>query len=97
MLIGDSYTGVYEHIDVKSAGIGAHITAKSKLPVDIITSWGGGPLVRNKMMRTRKKDMASKRLVVYFMTARHLYNYKQLWEPLAIKSKLKKDKTSQDP
>ncbi len=87
MLIGDSYTGVYELIDVKSAGVGSHIAAKTKLPVDIITSWGGGPLVRNKMMRARHKDMPAKRLVIYIMTARHLYDYKQRWEPLKVPTK----------
>ncbi|GAF94827.1 unnamed protein product, partial [marine sediment metagenome] len=52
--------------------------------VDIITSWGGGPLVRNKMIRARKDDMHVKRLVVYLMAARDLYNYSLGWEKLKI-------------
>jgi hypothetical protein len=82
MVIGDSFTGVFELVDCKSAGVGSHIGAKTQLPVDIITSWGGGPLVRRKMLRGRKDDLGHKRVVVYVMVARDLYNYAQSWEPL---------------
>ena len=85
MLIGDSFTGVFELIDCKSAGVGSHIAASTGLPVDIITSWGGGPLVRDKMLRARKKDLSKKRLVIYMMVARDLYNYSQSWLPLESK------------
>ena len=80
MLIGDSFTGVYESVDCKSAGVGAHIAAKTGMPVDIITSWGGGPLVRKKAMKARHKELGNKRLVIYMMSARDLYNYSQNWE-----------------
>ncbi len=82
MLIGDSFTGVFELVDCKSAGVGAHIAAKTGLGVDIITSWGGGPLVRNKMLRARKNDLGAKRLIIYMMAARDLFNYSQGWEEL---------------
>lgn len=82
LLIGDSYTGVFEHIDCKSAGVGAHIAMESGLPVDIITSWGGGPLVRQKMLRMRGADLDKKRIVIYMMTTRDLYNYQQGWDDL---------------
>ena len=85
MLIGDSFTGVFEIIDCKAAGVGAHIAASTGLPVDIITSWGGGPLVRDKMLRVRAKDLSKKRLVLYLMVARDLYNYSQKWLPLETK------------
>jgi hypothetical protein len=85
MLIGDSFTGVFELVDCKAAGVGAHIAATTGVPVDIITSWGGGPLVRDKMLRARKKDLSKKRLVVYMMVARDLYNYSQNWLPLESK------------
>jgi alginate O-acetyltransferase complex protein AlgJ len=80
MLIGDSFTGVYESVDCKSAGVGAHIAASTGIPVDIITSWGGGPLVRKKAMMARQNDLGNKRLVIYMMSARDLYNYSQNWE-----------------
>ncbi len=82
ILMGDSFTGVFEAVDCKGAGVGSHIAAKSGLPVDIITSWGGGPLVRRRMLRARGDDMGAKRLVVYLMVARDLYDYAQSWEPL---------------
>ncbi len=82
LLIGDSFTGVFELVDCKSAGIGAHIAYRTRIPVDIITSWGGGPMVRAKMVRLRGKYLDQKRLVVYLMAARDLYNYSQGWDPL---------------
>lgn len=85
LLIGDSFTGVFESVDCKSAGVGSHIAEKTGLGVDIITSWGGGPLVRNKMIRARKNDMGVKRLVIYMMVARDLFDYGQGWEELKIK------------
>ena len=85
LLIGDSFTGVFELIDCKSAGVGAHIAAATGLPVDIITSWGGGPLVRDKMLRARKNNLGKKRVVVYLMASRDLYHYKEHWLPLEKK------------
>lgn len=85
MLIGDSFTGVYESVDCKSAGVGAHIAANTGLPVDIITSWGGGPLVRKKAMKARQNDLGNKKLVIYMMVARDMYNYSQNWEPFPEK------------
>ncbi|MBN1760699.1 MAG: hypothetical protein JW863_20390 [Chitinispirillaceae bacterium] len=82
LLIGDSFTGVFELVDCKSAGIGSHIAARCRLPVDIITSWGGGPMVRQKMLRSRGKYLDRKRVVVYLMVARDLYDYSQGWDPL---------------
>jgi alginate O-acetyltransferase complex protein AlgJ len=85
LLIGDSFTGVFELVDCKGAGVGAHIAAETGIPVDIITSWGGGPLVREKMYRARKNSIDKKRVVIYLMVARDLYNYSQLWEPVDFK------------
>jgi alginate O-acetyltransferase complex protein AlgJ len=84
MLIGDSFTGVFELVDCKSAGIGANIAERTGLPIDILTSWGGGPMIMNKMVRLRMKTMGQKRLVIYMMTARDLCNYTQGWEKLNV-------------
>jgi alginate O-acetyltransferase complex protein AlgJ len=85
MLIGDSFTGVFELVDCKSAGVGAHIAENTGIPIDIITSWGGGPLVRDKFYRARKNNLDKKRVVIYMMVSRDLYNYSQLWTPLEMK------------
>lgn len=81
MLIGDSFTGVFESVDCKSAGVGAHIAALTAIPVDIITSWGGGPMVRQKAIKAREKNLDCKRLIIYMMTDRDLFNYSQNWDP----------------
>jgi hypothetical protein len=85
MLIGDSFTGVFELVDCKAAGVGAHIAANTGIPIDIVTSWGGGPLVRDKFYRARKNNLDGKRVVIYMMVSRDLYNYSQLWLPLETK------------
>ncbi len=85
MLIGDSFTGVFELVDCKAAGVGAHIAAQTQIPVDIVTSWGGGPLVRDKFYRARKNALDKKRVVIYMMVSRDLFNYSQLWQPLDTK------------
>ncbi len=85
LLMGDSFTGVFELVDCKNAGLGSHMAHKTGLPVDIVTSWGGGPLVRRKMLRARKDDLGAKRVVVYVMVARDLYNYSQGWKELKVK------------
>jgi alginate O-acetyltransferase complex protein AlgJ len=84
LLIGDSFTGVFELVDCKSAGVGANIAEKSGLPVDILTGWGGGPMIMNKMIRVKKNTLGVKRLVIYMMTARDLYDYSQGWEKLSV-------------
>jgi hypothetical protein len=82
LLIGDSFTGVFELIDCKGAGVGAHIARKTGIPVEVVTSWGGGPLVRSRIVRTKTKTLSQKKVVIYMMAARDLYNYSQGWEPL---------------
>jgi hypothetical protein len=79
ILMGDSFTGVYELVDCKHAGVGSHISRLSGIETDIITSWGGGPNVRQKVYRARKNNLEPKRLVIYLMAARDLYNYSQTW------------------
>ena len=73
------FSDVLEIIDCKSARGGSHIAAATGIPVDVITSWGGGPLVRDKMLRARKNLLPKKKLVIYMMTARDLWHYGQKW------------------
>lgn len=80
ILMGDSFTGVFESVDCKSAGVASAIAEKTGLSLDIITSWGGGPLVRSRFIRHRGGSLDTKRVVVYMMVARDLYDYEQLWE-----------------
>lgn len=81
LLMGDSFTGVFESVDQKSGGPGSLLAYATGLDVQVVTSWGGGPGVRSRMMKM-KKDMAAKRLVVYMMTARDFWQSPMEWDPL---------------
>lgn len=83
LLIGDSFTGVMESVDCRNAGIGAHLARLTGLDVEVITSWGGGPNVRAKVLKARQKQLKeSTRLVIYMMTSRDLYQYPDGWQLL---------------
>ncbi len=83
VLLGDSFTGVYQLTDCEHAGVSAHLARALGYPVDLVMSYGGGPNVRHKLMRRGTEELKNKRLVVWMMTARDLYNYWEDWEPLA--------------
>jgi len=50
--------------------------------VDLVMSYGGGPNVRQKLMRRGAGALDAKKLVVWIMTARDLYHYWEAWEPI---------------
>lgn len=81
LLMGDSFTGVFESVDQKSGGPGSLLAYATGLDVQVATSWGGGPGVRGRMMKM-KKDMQSKRLVIYMMTARDFWQSPMEWDKL---------------
>jgi hypothetical protein len=85
VLLGDSFTGVFQLTDCEHAGVSAHLARNIGYPVDLVMSYGGGPNVRHKLMRRGAEELKAKRLVVWMMTARDLYNYWEDWEPLAAK------------
>jgi hypothetical protein len=82
VVLGDSFTGVYQLTDCEHAGLSAHLARALGHPVDLVMSYGGGPNVRHKLMRRGASDIGNKRLVIWVMTARDLYNYWEDWEPL---------------
>jgi hypothetical protein len=84
VVLGDSFTGVYELTDCEHAGVSAHIAREIGYPVDLVMSYGGGPNVRQKLLRRGVEALAKKRLVVWMMTARDLYHYWEDWEPLKL-------------
>ena len=81
LLMGDSFTGVFESVDQKSGGPGSLLAFATGLDVQVLTSWGGGPGVYHRMMKM-KKDMQSKRLVIYMMTARDFWQSPMEWDGL---------------
>jgi alginate O-acetyltransferase complex protein AlgJ len=82
VVLGDSFTGVYELTDAEHAGVSAHLARGISYPVDLVMSYGGGPNVRQKLMRRGAAALDGKKLVVWLMTARDLYNYWEAWEPI---------------
>jgi len=82
VLLGDSFTGVYELTDAEHAGVSAHIARGIGYPLDLVMSYGGGPNVRQKLMRRGVEALGTKKLVIWMMTARDLFNYWEDWEPL---------------
>jgi alginate O-acetyltransferase complex protein AlgJ len=85
VMLGDSYTGVYQLTDAEHAGISAHLAKGVSYPVDLVMSYGGGPNVRNKLLSRGADDLNHKKLVIWLMTARDLYDYWEDWEPLVTK------------
>ncbi|HYQ27819.1 MAG TPA: hypothetical protein VER04_11390 [Polyangiaceae bacterium] len=82
VLLGDSFTGVYELTDAEHAGVSAHIARGIGYPLDLVMSYGGGPNVRQKLMRRGTEALGAKKLVIWMMTARDLFNYWEDWESL---------------
>jgi alginate O-acetyltransferase complex protein AlgJ len=85
VMLGDSYTGVYQLTDAEHAGVSAHLAKGVSYPVDLVMSYGGGPNVRNKLLSRGADDLNHKKLVIWLMTARDLYDYWEDWEPLVAK------------
>lgn len=85
VLLGDSFTAVYQLMDAEHAGVSAHVARGVGYPLDLVMSYGGGPNVRQKLLRRGWESLGSKRLVIWMMTARDLYDYWEDWEPLDTK------------
>jgi alginate O-acetyltransferase complex protein AlgJ len=82
VILGDSFTGVYQLTDAEHAGLSAHIARAIGYPVDLVMSYGGGPNVRHKLLRRGEQALKQKQLVVWVMADRDLFNYWEDWEPL---------------
>jgi hypothetical protein len=82
VLLGDSFTGVYQLTDAEHAGVSAHVARGISYPLELVMSYGGGPNVRQKLLRGGADLLATKKLVIWLMTARDLYNYWEDWESL---------------
>lgn len=85
VVLGDSFTGVYELMDCEHAGVSAHIAKEIGYSVDLVMSYGGGPNVREKLLRRGVDKLKTKKLVIWMMTARDLYDHAEGWQPLDAK------------
>jgi alginate O-acetyltransferase complex protein AlgJ len=82
VLLSDSFGGVYQLTDAEHAGVSAHVARGISYPLDLVMSYGGGPNVRQKLLRRGTESLGTKKLVIWLMTARDLYDYWEAWEPL---------------
>ena len=82
VILGDSFTGVYELMDCEHAGVSAHLAKEIGYPVDLLMSYGGGPSVREKLLRRGEDKLGGKKLVIWMMTARDLYDHGEGWQPV---------------
>ena len=82
VVLGDSFTGVYQLMDCEHAGVSAHIAKDIGYPVDLVMSYGGGPNVREKLLRRGGDKLGTKKLVIWMMTARDLHDHAEGWQPL---------------
>lgn len=80
VLLGDSFTGVYQLMDCEHAGVSAHLAKELGAAVDLVMSYGGGPNVRSKLLRRGEGALGAKKLVIWMMTARDLYDFSEGWE-----------------
>ena len=80
VLLGDSFTGVYQLMDCEHAGVSAHLAKELGIPIDLVMSYGGGPNVRAKLLRRGEAALGTKKLVIWMMTARDLYDFAEGWE-----------------
>jgi hypothetical protein len=82
VLLGDSFTGVFQRTPCRNAGVSAHIAKEIRYPLDLVMSYGGGPGVRKVLLRRGVEDLQKRRLVIWMFTARDMYNYWEDWEPI---------------
>jgi len=94
VMLGDSFTGVYQRTYCSNAGVSAHLAREINHPVDLVMSYGGGPNVRHTLLTRGEQHLKRKRLLIWIFAARDLYNYWEDWEPL---KKLLKAETEKSP
>ena len=82
VILGDSFTGVYERTGCRSAGVSAHIAREIGHPVELTVGYGGGPSMIKQVKKMGRSGLAGKKLVVWIMAARDFYDYFDEWEVL---------------
>ncbi len=79
LVLGDSYTGVFQSVGCRHAGVTAHLARGLGAPVDLIMGWGGGPEAPDKLRKRGEAYLKSKRLVIWIMSARDVFVYPGEW------------------
>lgn len=84
ILLGDSYAGVFHFEDCKHGGLSAHIALETGIPVDLILSQGMGPNVRGNLARRGEGALKGKRLVIWTLSERDLFNFHRGWKLIPV-------------
>jgi alginate O-acetyltransferase complex protein AlgJ len=84
VVLGDSFTGVFHLEDCRHAGLSAHLARDLGMPVDLIMAQGSGPRIRGQFARRGPEAIGAKRLVVWTVVARDLYNYWAPWDLIKV-------------
>jgi hypothetical protein len=84
VMLGDSFTGVFELEDCKHAGLSAQVALDLGLPVDLIMAQGSGPRIRGQLARRGHDAISAKKLVIWTVVSRDLYNYWAPWDVIRI-------------
>ena len=84
VMLGDSFTGVFQFEDCRHAGVSAHLAKDLGLPIDLIMAQGSGPRIRAQLARRGPECLEGKRLVIWTMVSRDLYNYWADWELIRL-------------
>lgn len=84
VMLGDSFTGVFHFEDCKHAGVSAHLARELSMPVDLIMAQGSGPRIRGQLARRGHDAIAGKKLVIWTVVARDLYNYWAPWQIIPL-------------
>ncbi len=79
LVLGDSYTGVFQSVGCHHAGVTAHLARNLGAPVDLIFGWGGGPEAPAKLKKRGENYLKNKRLVVWIMSVRDVFAYPGDW------------------
>ena len=83
IVLGDSFTGVYQRTYCRHAGVTAHLARELGHAVDLVMSYGGGPNVRRTLLTRGPQALKKKRLLIWLLAARDFYDYWEDWEPLS--------------
>ena len=83
-VLGDSFTGVFHFEDCQHAGVAAHLAKEVGLPIDLIMAQGSGPRIRGQLARRGRGAIDAKRLVIWTVVARDLYQYWAPWDIIKL-------------
>jgi len=84
VMLGDSFTGVFQLEDCRHAGLSAHVAKETGIPIDLIMAHGSGPQIRIRLARRGHDAIASKRLVIWTVVARDFYHYRSPWSVIPL-------------